>query len=347
MTHKKDEHAAAWFHRKATAYVETQMLYHLNQVGVWAQLQKGPQSPHDIATTLGLVPEVLRVMLEYVEGVDSLLERDDEGRFELTEFGHRVLKRFGRDGLSGSTFNFFDVRVGAYGPVWQQMGKMLTGDVTYGRDLEREGDRAADAVFTIGKRMEKGFVEILKRVQPDIIVELGVTSGLLELGKSQVASVDAIGLDRDQMALDVAAQRFQTETGHEGTWIQTDIFSPESWLQPSFSNKRGLIFSVHFHEFLARGVEHLQRWLRELQQHLPGWSVLAIEQPRLRSDERDKVTEVEWLYNHSNILIHHLIGNGHILSDANWRKLFAEADCELDEIHPMEFLGYNGYTFRF
>lgn len=346
MTQGTDEKAEAWFHRKATDYVETQILYHLNQVGVWQLLAQGHHHAHDIAASLGLVPEVLKVLLEYVDGVDTLLVRDEEGRFGLSDFGQRVLSRFGRTGRDGTTYNLFDVRVGAYGPVWSQLGGMLRGEARYGREIERSGERAAEAVFTVGQRMKEGFLALLERHEPTMVVELGVTSGLLELASRRFPAMAAVGIDRNDAALRQASRRFMGETGKEGQWIEGDIFAVDSWIPGSFARERGLFVSVHFHEFLARGVGELQRWVAALRAKLPGWLVLAIEQPRLRREDRQTVSEVGWLYNHSNVLIHHLIGNGHILSDASWRQLFEEVGCELVEIHPMEFLGYKGYTFR-
>ncbi len=74
MTHNVDEQAEAWFHRKATEYVGVQILYHLNQVGVWDLLRKEARHSQDLAAALELEPEVLDVMLEYIEGVDSILD---------------------------------------------------------------------------------------------------------------------------------------------------------------------------------------------------------------------------------------------------------------------------------
>ena len=122
MSDEAKQSPEEWFHRKATDFVESQILYHLNRVGVWHALRRGPQSAHDLALALSLVPEVLGILLEYVVGVDRLLEHDDEGRFRLTAFGHDVLTRYGREGQATTTYNFFDVRVGSYGPIWAQLG---------------------------------------------------------------------------------------------------------------------------------------------------------------------------------------------------------------------------------
>jgi hypothetical protein len=346
MSDEAKQSPEEWFHRKATDFVESQILYHLNRVGVWHVLRQGPQSAHDLALSLSLVPEVLGILLEYVVGVDRLLEHDDEGRFALTSFGRDVLARYGREGQATTTYNFFDVRVGSYGPVWAQLGSLLKGEVAYGRDLKRDGDRAEKAVYTVGKRLENGFLDILDSVAPEVIVELGVTSGLLNIVGTQRPAVSLVGMDRKEAALERAAAKASEEGVDDVKWLLGDLFELDSWMPESMKHRKGLLFSVHFHEFLAAGVDKVQTWLRTLSEELPGWTVVAIEQPSLPSSARGTVTEAAWLYNHSNILIHHLIGNGHILSDARWKKLFSEAGCEVEAIHPMQFLGYCGYVFR-
>ena len=346
MIRKTSQSAEEWFHRKATDYVEAQILYHLNRAGLFQELEKGPQSAHDLATGLGLVPQVLQMLLEYLEGVDGLIGRDEEGRFVLTEFGREILGRFGRPGESGTTYNFFDVRVGAYGEVWSSLGELLSGEASYGRDLKREGERAADAVYTVGKRLEEGFLQIVDRLGAETALELGVTSGLLNILGQVRPATRLYGVDRSQEVLDAAEAKARSESVHGIRWLAGDIFDLEAWVNPALKQQHGVLFTVHFHEFLAAGTERVQKWLRDLRGELSGWHIVAMEQPRLAAGDRDRVPEVEWLYNHSNILIHHLIGNGRILSDTRWRKLFEEADLTLESVTPMNFLGYQGYVYR-
>src|SRR5688572_12405462 len=92
----------AWFHETATRYVEAQALYHLNKVGVFAALaDDGPLGVEELAARLGLVPAILEVLLDYVAGVDDLLARDAARRYALTDFGRRVLERYGRRDADG------------------------------------------------------------------------------------------------------------------------------------------------------------------------------------------------------------------------------------------------------
>src|SRR6185436_3634008 len=127
-----------WFHRRATMYVEAQVLFHLNQVGVWRLLGSGQAlTAAQVADSLRLDPAATDALLDYVHAVDDLLERDAAGRYSLSGFGRKVLERYSdlKAESGRPSINLFDVRVGAYGPVWQNLGRMLSRSGRYGEDF--------------------------------------------------------------------------------------------------------------------------------------------------------------------------------------------------------------------
>ncbi|MEE2779495.1 MAG: hypothetical protein VYE15_03155, partial [Myxococcota bacterium] len=304
--------AEQWFHRLATHYVEAQALYHLNRVGVFQLLERrGALGVQEIASELGLVEDVLQTLMFYVAGVDRLLVCDEDGRYGFTEWGSRVLERYGRQTEDGPLFNFFDVRVGAYGPVWSGLDRFLTGEARYGHEIVRKGDVAADAVYKVSARLEPGLTEVVEALGVSRVMEFGVTTGLLSRLGSRFPELELVGLDRNAQEL-VKAEQLASSGGPSGIqWVEADLFDIDSWgSELRADGEPGLFFSVHFHEFLAVGLDRVEVWLQELRRRFPGWVVLAMEQPMLGDEVRDTITEAEWLYNHSNILIHHLIGNG-------------------------------------
>jgi len=107
-----------------------------------------------------------------------------------------------------------------------------------------------------------------------------------------------------------------------------------------------VITTVHFHELLAAGEERIIELLSGLAERLPGWHVIGLEQPLLPESERADTSESLWRYNHSNVLIHHLIGNGRILPHAQRLELFARAGVEVVETEALNYLGYQAYTLR-
>jgi len=333
-----------WFHERAAFYVEAQLLYHLNEVGVFRVLALGERASSDaLAQRLGLVEPLLQTVLQYVHGVDDILDLDEEGLWGLTEFGRSVLERFGREDPRGARLNLFDVRVGGYGPVWTAAGALLKGEVSYGNGVERMGERAAQAVYKVGARMSGPLGSVLSALGVDEAVEWGVTTGLLQ----GLTGIDRlVGVDRNASALREAQQRANEAGAGEISWIQADVFETDTWLSRVSNEGRTAFFSVHFHEFLAAGEERVVELLKSLSSSHAGSYVLAMEQPCLPLEEREKVPRAHWLYAQSNQLIHHFIGNGRILRDDEWRALFHRGGCRCVRVESMEYLGYQLYVLE-
>ncbi len=332
----------SWFHDRATAYVEAQMLFHLGRCGVFAALVDAPAGTAALAERLGLQAAPLQACLEYVAGVDDLITETDAG-WALTSFGQAVADRFGRPTPDGVRLNLFDVRVGAYGPVWSGLGQLLRGEACYGDGVLRAGDEAAEGLYTVCARMAPGFRSVIAELQVDQAVEIGVTTGLLEALSGLGPRL--YGLDRSPDAIATAEARRAAAGADPVTWLEADLFDL-SWTERVDRASSGVLFSVHFHEIMAAGRDRVVAFLRDLGRALPGWVVVAAEQPRLPESDRARRPRSEWLYAQSNVLIHHLIGNGRILSDAEWRALFADAGLSLLSVREMNFLGYHSYAYR-
>jgi hypothetical protein len=336
----------SWFHEVATHYVEAQALFHLNRSGVFEALDSGgASSAPALAESLGLQLEPLSTLLDYVVGVGRLLQRDEQGRYGFTAWGLEVLDRYGRLGGDGRrSFNFFDVRVGAYGPVWAAMGGLLRGEERYGETLTRAGGEAAEGVYKIGGRFAGALGEIVDRLGASMFVEIGVTSGLAARVGATRPKLGLAALDRDSSAITTAAARAADEGVDRIRWIEADLFDLDAWTGDLQERLPGVITTVHFHELMAAGEERLIALLSDLAERLPGWHVIALEQPLLPASEREETSETLWRYNHSNVLIHHLIGNGRILSHVQWLALFARAGVEVVDTEALNYLGYQAYT---
>ena len=330
-----------WFHRRASLYVESQVLFHLNQCGVFAVLGRGGvHSSEELARELGLEAKVLRACLEYVSSMDEILEQHGEEGFALTSAGAAVLARFGRDTPEGLAINLFDVRVGGYEPVWQALGGLLRGELRYGKDVQRAGAMAAEGVFKIGKRMAPGLADVLKGLEVQTEVELGVTTGLSQSMAALGVERVRVGVDRSKQALNDAAAR---SVGAAISWVHGDFVSnPDTLKSPEI---RGPVafYSVHLHEFLALGEERVSRWLSTLSRDFPGSYLVALEQPAI---EGEAESEVLRLYSSSNRFIHHLIGNGRILSSEGWNRLFADAGVRVSAVQELGYLGYCAWVVR-
>lgn len=353
-----------WFHRRATYYVEAQILFHLNQLGVMTELARGgARSAAELALLLGLEEGVLTTLLEYVYEIDALLERDAQGRYSLSAQGRRIVDRFSSSSRGNDRrLNLFDVRIGGYGPVWANLGRLLKG-ARYGQEVRRDGGFADGGVRKLGLKFWPALHTILSELGVRRLLEIGPTSGLLQRAGAEYPQLELFGLDRSPESLRLAAEQAERDGVPGIRWLQGDLFLPALWL-PQLAARRdgaegqehgseqgpdqrpGVIFSLHFHEFLAHGAPELVAWLRALRPLLPGWRVVALEQPRLPHDKRPETPEHEWLYAQSNVLIHHLIGNGQILDPQAWHELGRQAGCTETAERPCDYLGYRAFIFK-
>ncbi|MDP6942671.1 MAG: hypothetical protein QF464_00855 [Myxococcota bacterium] len=322
------------------------MLFHLNQVGVVGALAEadGPRAAADLAEALSLDERILKTLLEYVCGVDTILEQSEDG-FALTAFGRAVIARYGKETGDGVQVNLFDVRTGAYGPVWQSLSDLLTKDATYGETVHRAGEYAERGLYTTGKRMAPALLDALPS-DHTVAVEFGVHTGLLECVGHARPDLRLFGVDRNPQALTDCAAMAARE-GVEGIgWIEGDIFRPDTWADRLPGAETGTFYTIHLHEFMGAGREAVVAWLAALGRHFPGWRLVAIEQPRLDASQRETLPTARWLYSQSNILIHHLIKNGQILYQEAWVEILRDGGADIESVTPAGYLDYQTFAVR-
>jgi SAM-dependent methyltransferase len=333
-----------WFHRLATHYVEAQIYFHLNQCGVFQELSAGATAG-ELAVTLDLDERILQSLLEYAADVGEIICADSTGVFHLTSFGQAVTGRYRKVNGDRTTYNMFDVRVGAWGRVWVNLGEMLRKTKIYGVDLHRAGEFAADGLFKLASPLAEAVQRTADRLAATAVVELGPTSGIL----AQLAAVPG-GDKRRYAGVDISpeslefARRLARERGVDSiSWHHGDVFEPAGWLEAFAQDRRVMYFSCHFHEFLSHGSAVLERALRELTAAPNTAGILALEQPRLAPEQRASTSSTRWLYAQSNVLIHHLIKNARILSGSEWQELLRKGGC--GEVWVEDTKGFGFYAY--
>ncbi len=343
----KKQDPEEWFHQSATTYVQAQILFHLNQTGVINFIfSNGPSTSKEIAEKLNLVTGTLETLLDYAFHVDEIFQRDSGRRYEFSEFGRAVLKRYGREVNGMHHFNFFDVRLGGYEPVWNGLSKLLKGEAKYGNQIHRRGEFAAEGLFTSSIGFFPTLKTTIESVETPGVVEFGVSTGLLMALAQTGIKRKWSGLDRNPSEL-LKADSKASALGVTGIkWIEADLYAPNKWAKELFGLPQ-IFFSVHFHEFMAKGWKANVDLLKSLRERFSGSYVIALEQPRKEIQDRDKLPKSQWLYSQSNVLIHHLVGNGNILTESEWSRLFEEAGCSLVKIDKTGYLGYYLFMFRF
>lgn len=296
-----------WFDERATHFVEAQVLFHLKRAGVFDLLEDGtPRAAEQIAEELDLHGATLTTLLEYVHGVDSLLERDAEGNFRISAFGGQVLGRRVRDGVSGRHLDLFDVRVGSYQPIWSRLDRLLES-----RDPRGPAGLATTHLLPC-------LLRLIDELELNRIVELGVGQGLLGRSVRARPGLTAFGLDMDQQTLDAAMHAAYDLEVDGIAWLQADVFEPDAWVGTVLGAGPAALFTTCCHALVREGGAKLQAALRTLTRRLPGWYLLVLEQERL----------------------------GRLLAREGYVEIFTGAGCHVERVEPLGFGDYVAFIVQ-
>lgn len=337
----------SFFHEVGTHYVVAEILFSLNQTTILSRLfDAGTLDLEKVCKEERLNQQVVTSLLDYLSNVTPLFEYSREkSTVHLSEFGQKYLSRYSRRTADGSLhLNFWDVRVGGYGNVWNAVDRLSTNQLTYGVDIKREGQFAEGGVFKTANGFWPAIESTLKMLTDvDVIGEFGINSGLLKFVEQKIPQLKIMGIDKSNESI----QNFKNIFG-ESKQIDLkyeNILNVASWGHGLGRSGKKLFFSVHFHEFMA--VDGLVPMLmRNLKNQFDEPYILSFEQPRYDSTERENMQEHLWLYSQSNILIHHLIGNGKILSRTEWARLFESTGGRILEQKPIGYLGYEMFLVK-
>jgi hypothetical protein len=338
-----------WYHRLGTDFVVAQILFHFNSTGVFQDLvAHAPTSSKAIAERLKLDPRLLEVLLDYLANVDEIIDQDSSGLYFITEFGKAVLARFSKKEENKTLYNFHEVRVGAFAPVWDALGGLLTGKWVYGKDVKRRGEYAEEGVYVLAQKFGPPLVEALKKLKLGSALEIGVNAGLTEQLGLHFKNLNLYGADLSAKAIAKAESRYLEVVGAtpKVQWLECNIFKTEEWLPKVDRSGPLALFSIHFHEIVGQGLDPLIGLLKSIRASGIKGYVLMMEQPRLDRSLKGETPEHLWLYNHSNIVIHHVIGNGKILGADEWIEVFKKGGSKLISKTKTGYLGYELFIFE-
>ncbi len=336
-----------WFHRMGTHYVVAQMYFHLNQLGVLKFIaNKSSAKSSEIAAHLNLNENALESALSYLAAVDELITIDKQKEYHFTEFGKAVLNRYKSGEGESQRFNMLDLRVGAFGPIWNSIGGLLSGKAKYGVDVKRDGRFAEEGILKFSHKLVPGLSDVLEKLQLESAVEIGASSGLSEqlAGKHDKTKFNI--LDRSEDALEEAAKRYGPGADkNKISYLFSDLFEPQRWLNKIGSSKNIALFTIHFHELIAKE-QKLAMLINHLKSHTENCYLIAIEQTRIPIEDRNSVSESNWLNSQSHVLMHHFIGYGTILTNTEWVDFFKKNGCHLVLSKPTNFLGFELFVFK-
>ncbi|MDZ4083890.1 MAG: hypothetical protein U1E10_13185 [Bdellovibrionales bacterium] len=335
----------SYFHEVGTHYVVAELLFHLNKTPALTYLcDKKRTSISKLCEDLKLDLKIVTSLFDYLSNVTPLFELTDD-QLSLTEFGEKYLTRFSRRTAAGELqLNFWDVRVGAYGNVWESVDRLATKEAIYGQNLKRAGQFAENGVFKLASQFWPSIRDVLKEINDlETVGEFGVNSGLLKFLEDEKLEVQLLGVDKSSESISHVKEKLGP--GSKIKFQEADILDVEKWAAGLDRQKAQLFFSIHFHEFMAfEGL--VPGLLGNLKKQFKDCYLLAFEQPRLDPEERNSVAPHLWSYSFSNILIHHLIGNGKILKRSEWKDLFESQGGKVVKHQPTGYLGYEMFLIK-
>ena len=346
---KNRQHAEAekWFHQKATDYVVAQAMFHLNQEGVLRKMASTMESirAEVLGAELGLDSDKLDSLLFYLSAVDRVFITEEPGRYALSEFGRAVVERYGKQTAEGLCVNMFDVRVGAYGPVWTGIGEMLSNRAVYGEDIKRAGQFSESGLYATARGMAQSLLDALVHTQGPV-VEMGVETGLLEqVGKAR-PELPLWALDRSANAIAKCTQLAAKEGVNGIHPLEADLFQVNTWAGQLPRDHAGTFFTIHLHEFMAAGRKRMVEMVGSIQRSFPGWRWVFFEQDRPDAERPPGVLDRDWYASHSNILIHHFIKNGSILKQSEWTELISDGGAIVESVEESGYLDYKRYIVQ-
>jgi hypothetical protein len=340
---------ALWYHRIGAAYVSAQIYFHLSQVGVVRYLlQQGRCSSSHIAEALNLEPKVLEDILHFVANVDVIIEKDQRNLYSFSAFGKTVIERFNRVENGETHFNFFDVRVGAYGPIWASLTDVLKKKSQIGVEIKRDGAFAEKGLYKLSSRFLDGLKPLLKQLAPQTIVEFGSNTGIIERIYQPNTVRKLIAIDRSAESNKSAEKRMADLYSAAGQieWITADLLMQDQWHHRIPKDRKICFFSVHLHELVAQGEQKFAQMLSGLHKNFAGHDLVVLEQPHPRVADREHWTEELWLSAQALALVHHISNSGVILDVTQWTSRLESAGMKFRDSFETGYLGFKALHFE-
>jgi SAM-dependent methyltransferase len=239
--------------------------------------------------------------------VRHIVERDGEG-YRLTKRGAEMVSE-----VPVAQLGFYR---DAYGPVLDQMGGLLTKQVTYGKEVLRDGE-------ALGRHCSTGFhyfgtkavLEALAGMSANCLLDLGCGAGGFLVDACRMnPKLRGIGLDISAEAI-AFARKAVAEAGLADRikFLVGDAFQPQLW--PELCNEADAIFTVGtLHEQFRDGEEAVIRLLDTYADMLRTRKGLILGEPELFCNEQDA----------DFFLIHAFTNQGFPRPRDEWLKLFSK-----------------------
>lgn len=237
-----------------------------------------------------------------------------------------VLSRMGRLVTADLPLARLGFYLQAYGPVTQRIGDLLTGRVTYGTDVRRDGGQLSRHSATVFTRFYTPIIlDAMRTAGATCLLDLGCGAGPLLIDACLTnPALTGIGIDIEPQAIEIARERARKcGIADRLEFVVADAFDPASWPEQCVRADSLCTVGV-LHEAFRDGEMAVVRRLSAYTTILPRLKLFLLGEPELLYDNRENDSDF--------FLVHLLTGQG-IPRDRNaWLQIFEKAGLECRRI---------------
>jgi 2-ketoarginine methyltransferase len=197
-------------------YYTTRAMVALWRLGLFDRAERdGELDSVAIAAEWGVADETVRPLLNYLV-VRGFLELTEAKTFRPTKRAHTAWPYRG----------YLSTMVGAYEPVFAQLESLVTGELSYGKDLSRSHEEMVRGLTALEDNMMSTVTRAVLNSGARRVLDLGCGSARMLATMCELQpSVTAVGVDRDPNSCAVARETAQVRgLGDRMTIIQGDAF---------------------------------------------------------------------------------------------------------------------------
>lgn len=309
----------------AKGYYTARALLAMWRLGLFDRARDaGELDPKAIAAEWGVTEELVRPLLNYLV-VRGFLELTEASTFRLTPRGHDAWSFRG----------YLSTMIGAYEPVFARLEDIVTGRVTYGRDLSRSHEEMVRGLTVLEDKMMGTVSKAVLDVNARKVLDLGCGSARMICGMCELdPSLRAVGVDRDPGSCAVARETVQSRgLSDRIVIVQGDAFDLASLPAEVLGGVDTVTVMFLLHEVLRqRGRDGTVGLLGQIADAIgPDGRLIMVEVSGtvdVRYRERQLfVPEYELLHEYTN---------QRLASRPEWERMVGEAGLSVVDVLPVD-----------
>lgn len=309
----------------AKAYYTTKAMLAMWRLGLFDRAEReGELDSAVIAAEWGVDEELVRPLFNYLI-VRGFLEYTKRGTVRLTQRGHDAYPYRG----------YLSTMVGAYEPVFDQLEAIVTGAVTYGKDLTRSHEEMVRGLTALEDKMMGTVTKAVLDINARKVLDLGCGSARMLARMCELdPTLHAVGVDRDPTSCAVAQETIEACGAFDRISIITgDAFNITALPADALSGVDTVTVMFLLHEVLRqRGREGTVRLLGEIAALVgpQGRLVMVEVSGTVTHEYREKqlfVPEYELLHEYTN---------QRLASRPEWETMLGEAGMAVVDVLPVD-----------